>query len=88
MAQVVASRLFKRLLQGDLSAPVSSYPPFPGNEANLLRTIIARIVGATTISPDGHYEMDEEADPPVEKQAEAEAIAERFPKPANELKEV
>lgn len=87
MAQIVSSRLSKRFLTGSLDAQVFSYPPFPGNEANLLRTIIGRIVGATSISPDGFYEIDEEADPQVEKTAEAEAIAEKFPRPAAELKE-
>ena len=31
MAQVVASRQFKKILTGDLAADVPSYPPFPGN---------------------------------------------------------
>lgn len=88
MAQIVSSRLSKRFLTGNLDSAVSSYPPFPGNEADLLRTIIGRIVGATTISPEGYYEVDEESDPPVEKLAEAEAIAEKFPRAAAELKEV
>lgn len=87
MAQIVSFRLSKRFLTGYLGAEVAAYPPFPGDESSLLRTMIACIAGATTVSPDGFYEMDEESDPPVEKMAEAEAIAERFPKPANELKE-
>ena len=45
MAQVVKARQFKRFLSGDLDSIVESYPPFPGNEANLLRTQIARISG-------------------------------------------
>lgn len=45
MAQVVKARQFKRFLSGDLDAIVESYPPFLGNEANLLRTQIARISG-------------------------------------------
>jgi radial spoke head protein 4A len=35
--QVVKSRLFRKYLTGNLEAPVSSYPPFPGVEKNLLR---------------------------------------------------
>jgi hypothetical protein len=35
--QIKAARSLKRLLTGRLSSPVSSYPVFPGNEANFLR---------------------------------------------------
>jgi len=86
MAQVVVSRKIKRLLTGDLDAPVPSFPPFPGTERHLLRALIARIVGATLISPDGFFELSDD-DPPVAKEAEAEALNERFPKPAADIKE-
>ena len=43
-----------------LDAPVISYPPFPGNEANYLRAQIARISAATHISPLGFYQFGEE----------------------------
>jgi len=39
---------------------LSRYPPFPGNEANLLRAQIARISAATHVSPLGFYTFDEE----------------------------
>jgi len=84
MAQVVTARKFKRLLTGNLGAPVPAYPPFPGNEANLLRAQIARIAGATLISPDGYFELDDEGEV---KMAEAEALNDRFPKSPAELKE-
>jgi len=84
--QIVKARLFKRYLTGNLDAEVPSYPPFPGTEKNLLRAQIARIVGATSISPDGYYELDD-SEPPVVKLAEAEALAERFPKASSELKD-
>lgn len=94
MAQVIAARQFKRFFTGDLEASVPSYPPFPGVdpvmpgvEKNLLRAQIACIVGSTCISPDGYFELDEESDPPGVKLAEAEALGERFPKPAAELKD-
>lgn len=45
-----------------------SYPPFPGNEANYLRTQIARISAGTHISPLGFYQFDEEE----EEEEEAE----------------
>ena len=86
MAQVVASRQFKRLLTGDLAAPVATFPVFPGNEANLLRSVIARIAGATLISPDGYFEADEDNEGEI-KSAESEALNERFPKAGEELKD-
>jgi len=87
MAQVVISRQFKRLLTGDLEAGVPSHPPFPGSEKNLLRAQIARIVGETSISPAGFFEVEEDSDPPALKLAEAETINESFPKPPAELKD-
>ena len=39
---------------------VICYPPFPGNEGNLLRAQIARISAGTHISPLGFYQFDEE----------------------------
>jgi radial spoke head protein 4A len=86
MEQVVKARLFRRLLTGNLDATVPSYPPFPGSEKNLLRAQIACIAGATSISPDGYFDLDDE-DPPQVRPAEAEAMAERFPKTAAELKD-
>lgn len=86
MEHLVKIRSFKRILTGQLENPVASYPPFPGTEKHLLRGIVALIVGETSISPDGFYELDD-SDPPVVKPAEAEALNEKFPKPASELKE-
>ena len=85
--QVVVARKFKRLLTGNLDAEVPSYPPFPGTERNLLRAQIARIGGETLVSPAGYFELDEDEDPPTIKLAEAEAIAENFPKTPQELKD-
>ncbi len=86
MEQVVAARQFKRFFTGDLQAPVPAYPPFKGLEINLLRTQIACIVGATSISPDGYYDLNED-DPPAVVPAEAEAMNERFPKTSGDLKD-
>ena len=80
-AEVVISRQFKRLLTGSLDAPVPAYPPFPGTEKNLLRAIIGRIAGSTSISPDGFF-VDEEGEV---KPSEAEAIISAFPKAPAEL---
>lgn len=81
--QVVAARQFKRFFTGDLEAPVPSYPPFPGKENSLLRTQIARIVGETSISPDGFYGQEDE-ESPVARKPEEEIDA---PKTVAELKE-
>ncbi|XP_029058260.1 radial spoke head protein 6 homolog A isoform X2 [Monodon monoceros] len=58
--QIVQARKIKKLFTGFLDAPVISYPPFPGNEANYLRAQIARISAATHISPLGFYQFSEE----------------------------
>lgn len=86
MEQIVAARQFKRFFTGNLDADVPSYPPFKGKEINLLRTQIACIVGATSISPDGFYDLNED-DPPAVVPAEAEAMNERFPKTSSDLKD-
>jgi radial spoke head protein 4A len=86
--QVVKVRQFRRLLTGDLDAAVPSYPPFPGQERHLLRALLANIVQDTSVSPDGFFDLDTDADPPTVKAAEAEAFNERFPKAAADLKDV
>lgn len=85
--QIVLARKFKKYLSGILDAPIMSYPPFPGTEKNYLRTLIAILCGATSISPAGYFELNEDDDPPTIKLAEPETINENFPKPSNELKE-
>ncbi|XP_042324971.1 radial spoke head protein 6 homolog A-like isoform X2 [Sceloporus undulatus] len=59
-AQIVNARKIKKFFTGKLDAPVVSYPPFPGTEANYLRAQIARISAATQISPLGFYQFGEE----------------------------
>lgn len=86
MEHIVKSRLFKRILTGNLENAVPSYPPFPGKEKHLLRAIIAVIVGETSVSPDGFYALDD-SDPPVVKPAEQEDFNNNFPKSASDLKE-
>lgn len=84
MAQVQTSRQFKRLLTGNLDAAVPTFPVFPGTERNLLRAIIGRIGGATSISPDGYYALDDEGEV---KPAEAEDLAGAFPKDGEAMKD-
>ena len=41
--------------------------------------------GATLISPDGFFDIEDDNDAPNVKEADAESINERFPKPSSEL---
>lgn len=59
-AQITAARQIQKFLTGRLDAPVVSYPPFPGNEANYLRAQIARISAGTQVSPQGFFQAGEE----------------------------
>ncbi|NXM73991.1 RSH4A protein, partial [Serilophus lunatus] len=59
-AQIVCARKIKKFFTGRLHAPVVSFPPFPGNEANYLRAQIARISAGTHVSPTGFYQFPDE----------------------------
>ncbi|XP_029476698.2 radial spoke head protein 6 homolog A [Oncorhynchus nerka] len=58
--QITAARHIRKFFTGRLDAPIVSYPPFPGNEANYLRAQIARISAGTQVSPLGFYQFGEE----------------------------
>ncbi|XP_023843835.1 radial spoke head protein 6 homolog A isoform X1 [Salvelinus sp. IW2-2015] len=58
--QITAARHIRKFFTGRLEAPIVSYPPFPGNEANYLRAQIARISASTQVSPLGFYQFGEE----------------------------
>lgn len=77
-SHIVAARSVKRMLTGDLSAPVLSTPWFPGMEKHLLRAQIARITASCTLSVNGFYEPDDEATG-KNKIKEAEGALEAFP---------
>jgi len=53
--QIIVARTNRRVLTGDLSAPVGGHPPFPGNESNYLRALIALISASTAIAPSGVF---------------------------------
>lgn len=57
---IVAARMIKKQLTGNLNASIDSCPPFPGKERNLLRAQIARIQHNCQICPKGLYEIDED----------------------------
>jgi radial spoke head protein 4A len=59
-AQLLCARQLKKFFKGDLDAPVTGYPPFPGTERHLLRATIARISHATAIAPRGLYEVTDD----------------------------
>ncbi|XP_019936355.1 radial spoke head protein 4 homolog A [Paralichthys olivaceus] len=59
-AQITVARQIRKFFTGKLDAPVNSYPPFPGNEANYLRAQIARISAGTQVSPQGFFQTGEE----------------------------
>jgi len=60
---IVVARQIRRFFTGDLTAPVPSYPPFPGGtEAHLLRAQLAEITAKCSISPEGFYQEGEETD--------------------------
>ncbi|XP_048840642.1 radial spoke head protein 6 homolog A [Brienomyrus brachyistius] len=59
-AQITVARKIRKFFTGRLDAPIVSYPPFPGNEANYLRAQIARISASTQASPLGFYQFVEE----------------------------
>ena len=61
-AQIRAARAICTFLTGDLDAPVSGSPPFPGRERHLLRAQIARIAHATTLCPEGFFATPEEGE--------------------------
>lgn len=53
--QVIVARKNRRLLTGDLTAAVGGHPPFPGNEANYLRALLALISAGTAVAPSGVF---------------------------------
>ena len=59
-AQVVASRTIRKYLSGDLGAEVSTFPTFPGKEAEYLRAVVARIAASTVLCPTGYFTLGEE----------------------------
>ncbi|KAL8002519.1 putative radial spokehead-like protein [Plasmopara halstedii] len=79
--QIVAARQLCRYVQGDLEAPISGHPPFPGLEKNFLRAQIARISAGTALSPaDGEEESREEETfaPPLRDISEDEPLSWRL----------
>lgn len=64
--QIITSRKFKLIFTGCLSAPVSSFVPFPGREAHLLRCQITRILHSSNLVPKGFLKIKEDMKEPLE----------------------
>ena len=62
-----------------------AYPPFPGQEKEYLRAMIACIAAATTLCPSGKFTLGEEGDAPTEVEIGEEG---RTPPPAAALGEL
>ena len=84
-AQIAAARQIRKFFSGDLTSPVLSYPPFPGNEGNYLRAQIARISASTHISPGNFYLFDADEEDEMDAR-DTFAVNEEFePVPVLEL---
>ncbi|NWV31676.1 RSH4A protein, partial [Grantiella picta] len=70
-AQIVCARKIKKFFTGRLDAPIVSFPPFPGNEANYLRAQIARISAGTHVSPTGFYQLAVDEEEEEEEEGDA-----------------
>lgn len=59
-AAVICAQRIKKFLTGSLQAAVSGYPPFPGNESDYVRAIIALINADCLIAPRGYFKLEED----------------------------
>ena len=67
---IVVARQIRKLMTGDLSTEIHSYPPFNGTEAEYLRAQIAQISSDCIISPQGFYTFDEEDEEEEDERSE------------------
>lgn len=70
-SHIVAAQKIKKLVTGDLGAAVTSFPIFPGTEANYLRAQIARISSESLFAPSGYVVKN---DPPEGQEDQAASI--------------
>ena len=59
-ATILAAQKVKKMFTGNLDEPVVTFPPFPGDEKDLLRAQIARISAATIVVPAGYFAASDE----------------------------
>ena len=62
---IADSRRSRRFLTGSLLAAVGGFPPFVGTEADLLRSVIARVSSGSVVVPKGSW-REEEGDVVIE----------------------
>jgi|Transcript_44378 radial spoke head protein 4A len=74
---ILAARRICKFFTGDLEAPVTAHPPFPGVEKHFLRAQIARITHGTVIAPRLIFSLTE----PPEEEEEDEEGGPKKPKP-------
>merc|ERR1712070_564226 len=55
---IMTARKIRKLFSGDLDAPVNSYPPFPGREAEYLSAQVARISRGSTMTVAGLWNAE------------------------------
>ena len=65
---IADSRRGRRLLTGSLSAAVGGFPPFAGTEADLVRSIVARVSSGSVVVPRGSW-REEEGEVVIEDEA-------------------
>ncbi|VDD79463.1 unnamed protein product, partial [Mesocestoides corti] len=70
---------------GNLEAAVTSYPQFPGTEANYLRAQIARISAGTQLAPEGYYRHRVEEEDDAKGLTECEENEDYTEKPVSEM---
>ncbi|XP_066514702.1 radial spoke head protein 4 homolog A isoform X2 [Hoplias malabaricus] len=83
-AQITVARQIRKLFSGRLDAPIISYPPFPGNEANYLRAQIARI-SASTQGRCVWINLAEKTEEDIEEEAEEDEKEEQPDEPEPEV---
>ncbi|KAF7990850.1 hypothetical protein HCN44_000655 [Aphidius gifuensis] len=75
--QITLAKKILHYFTGCLDTLIHTYPLYPGNEGNYLRSQIARISAATLISPIGFYTFEnEDKDPEEVEEVEVEEVEE------------
>ncbi|XP_033339714.2 radial spoke head protein 4a [Megalopta genalis] len=87
--QILTARQIVRCCTGNLDTPLYTFPPFPGTERNYLRSQIARISAATSVSPIGFFTFGgEDEEELAEEPEDGETLSENphyDPLPVKEL---
>eukprot|EP00826_Nyctotherus_ovalis_P041205 TRINITY_DN4121_c0_g1_i9.p2 TRINITY_DN4121_c0_g1~~TRINITY_DN4121_c0_g1_i9.p2 ORF type:complete len:160 (-),score=26.26 TRINITY_DN4121_c0_g1_i9:684-1163(-) len=71
---IIEARSLKKVLTGNLDAPVNGYPFFAGKERNYLRAQIARITASTVIVPAGVFQPTEANSSPLDQRRPRDCV--------------